>query len=89
MNTVMRSLGGSVGGQIGASVIAGTVVGTALPTEHGFELAFILAAVACFLGALASMAVPRPGQHVRSQQSADRSSWWPSAMTGRAASCCW
>jgi EmrB/QacA subfamily drug resistance transporter len=60
MNTVMRSLGGSVGSQIGASVIAGTVVGTALPTEHGFELAFIIAAAACFLGAVASLAVPRP-----------------------------
>ncbi len=60
MNTVMRSLGGSVGSQIGASVIAGTVVGTALPTEHGFEMAFILAGAACFLGALASLAVPRP-----------------------------
>src|SRR4051795_9535847 len=60
MNTVMRSLGGSVGSQIGASVIAGTVVGTALPTEHGFELAFIIAAAACGLGALASLAVPRP-----------------------------
>jgi EmrB/QacA subfamily drug resistance transporter len=62
MNTVMRSLGGSVGSQIGASVIAGTVVGTALPTEHGFELAFIIAGAACFLGALASLAVPRPGR---------------------------
>jgi EmrB/QacA subfamily drug resistance transporter len=60
MNTVNRSLGGSVGSQIGASVIAGTVVGTALPTEHGFELAFIIAAAACGLGALASLAVPRP-----------------------------
>jgi EmrB/QacA subfamily drug resistance transporter len=60
MNTVMRSLGGSVGSQIGASVIAGTVVGTALPTEHGFELAFIIAAAACALGAVASLAVPRP-----------------------------
>jgi MFS family permease len=62
MNTVMRSLGGSVGSQVGASVIAGTVVGTALPTEAGFEMAFILAAGVCFLGALASLAVPRPGR---------------------------
>jgi EmrB/QacA subfamily drug resistance transporter len=60
MNTVMRSLGGSVGSQIGASVIAATVVGSALPTEHGFEMAFIIAGAACFLGALASLAVPRP-----------------------------
>jgi MFS family permease len=60
INTVMRSLGGSVGSQIGASVIASTIVGSALPTEHGFEMAFILAGGACFLGALASLAVPRP-----------------------------
>jgi EmrB/QacA subfamily drug resistance transporter len=61
MNTVMRSLGGSVGSQIGASVIAATVVGTALPTEHGFTVAFVVAAAACALAALASLAVPRPG----------------------------
>jgi MFS family permease len=59
MNTVMRTLGGSVGSQIGASVIAGTVVGTALPTEHGYVLAFVVAASACGLAALASLAVPR------------------------------
>jgi EmrB/QacA subfamily drug resistance transporter len=62
MNTVMRSLGGSVGSQIGASVISGTVIGTALPTEHGFTMAFVIAAAACGLGALASLAVPRPSR---------------------------
>ncbi len=61
MNTVMRTLGGSVGSQIGASVIAATVVGSALPTEHGFTIAFVVAAAACGLAALASLAVPRPG----------------------------
>ncbi len=60
MNTVMRSLGGSVGAQIGASIIAGTIVAGGLPTEEGFTLAFILAAVACGLAALASTLVPRP-----------------------------
>ena len=60
MNTVMRTLGGSVGGQIGASVIAGTVVRRALPTEQGFTLAFMVAAAACGLAALASLAVPKP-----------------------------
>ncbi len=59
MNTVMRSVGGAVGTQIGASVIAATVVGGALPTEHGFTLAFLVAAGACGLAALASLAVPR------------------------------
>jgi EmrB/QacA subfamily drug resistance transporter len=63
MNTVMRTLGGSVGSQIGASVIAATVVGHALPTEHGFTVAFIVAAIACALAALASLAVPRPSAH--------------------------
>ena len=61
MNTVMRTVGGSVGSQIAASVIAATVVGHALPTEHGFTIAFIVAAGACALAALASVAVPRPG----------------------------
>jgi len=63
MNTVMRSIGGSVGSQIVASIIAGTVVGTALPTEHGFTIAFSVAAVACGLAALASLAVPRATRH--------------------------
>ena len=61
MNTVMRTLGGSVGGQIGASVIAGTVIAANLPTERGFTLAFLFAAGACLLAALASLAVPKPG----------------------------
>jgi EmrB/QacA subfamily drug resistance transporter len=60
MNTVMRSVGGSVGGQVGASVLAATVVGTALPTEHGYTIAFVFAACACGLAALASLAAPRP-----------------------------
>ena len=64
MNTVMRTLGGSVGSQIGASVIAATVVGQALPTEHGFTIAFLVAAGACGLAALASLAVPRPERAV-------------------------
>ncbi|MFN8216833.1 MAG: MFS transporter [Solirubrobacterales bacterium] len=59
MNTVMRTLGGAVGGQIGASVIAGTVVAASLPTESGFTLAFLIAAAACLLAALASLVVPR------------------------------
>lgn len=64
MNTVMRTLGGSVGSQIGASVIAATVVGPALPTEDGFTMAFIVAASACALAAIASLAVPRPAGSV-------------------------
>jgi EmrB/QacA subfamily drug resistance transporter len=61
MNTVMRSVGGSVGGQVGASVLAATVVaGAALPTERGYTIAFVFAACACGLAAVASLAVPRP-----------------------------
>ena len=60
MNTVMRSLGGSVGAQIGASIIAGTVVAGAAPTEQGFTMAFLVAAFACALAAVASTLVPRP-----------------------------
>jgi EmrB/QacA subfamily drug resistance transporter len=59
MNTVMRTLGGAVGGQVGASLIAGTVVAASLPTESGFTLAFLFAAGACLLAAIASLAVPR------------------------------
>lgn len=59
MNTVMRTLGGSVGGQVGASLIAGTVVASNLPTESGYTLAFLFAAGACLIAALASLAVPR------------------------------
>jgi EmrB/QacA subfamily drug resistance transporter len=58
MNTVMRTLGGSVGGQIGASVLAGTVV-AGVPSEAGFTGSFALAAGACALATVASLAVPR------------------------------
>ena len=58
MNTVMRTLGGSVGGQVVASIIAGTVLVGMIPTEQGFTVAFSVAAVACALAALASLAVP-------------------------------
>ena len=62
MNTVMRTLGGAVGAQIGASIIAGTVVAGAVPTEQGFTLAFLAAAIACALAAVASTLVPRPSK---------------------------
>jgi MFS family permease len=58
MNTVMRTIGGSVGGQVVASILAGTVVAGTLPSEHGFTVAFSVAALACALAALASLAVP-------------------------------
>jgi MFS family permease len=60
MNTVMRSVGGSVGGQAVASILAGTVIAGGLPSEHGYVVGFAVAAVACGLAAVASLAVPRP-----------------------------
>jgi EmrB/QacA subfamily drug resistance transporter len=59
MNTVMRTVGGSVGGQVGASVIAGTATAAGLATGTGFTDAFAIAAAACTLATLASVAVPR------------------------------
>jgi EmrB/QacA subfamily drug resistance transporter len=61
MNTVMRTLGGAVGAEIGATVIAGTVTLGHLPTDRGFTLAFLVAAGACLLAIVASLAVPRGG----------------------------
>jgi EmrB/QacA subfamily drug resistance transporter len=58
MNTVMRTIGGSVGGQVVASILAGTVLVGMIPSEHGFTVAFSVAALACALAALASLAVP-------------------------------
>jgi EmrB/QacA subfamily drug resistance transporter len=64
MNTVMRSLGGAIGAQIGASIIAGSAVDGGLPTEAGFTLAFVVAAVACGLATVASLACERTPQRV-------------------------
>jgi MFS family permease len=61
MNTVMRTLGGAVGAEIGATVISSTAKLGHPPTEHGFTLAFLVAAGACLLAILASLAVPRRG----------------------------
>jgi MFS family permease len=60
VNTVMRTLGGALGGQLGASLIAGTVTAAGMPTDRGFTLAFLLAAGACLLACVASIAVPKP-----------------------------
>lgn len=60
VNTVMRTLGGALGGQLGASLIAGTVTAAGLATDQGFTLAFLLAAGACVLASIASIAVPKP-----------------------------
>ena len=64
-------------------MLAATVVGGALPTEHGYTLAFIFAAGAYGLAAVASLAAPRPerapsrsppadGQTGRSQKRSSR-----------------
>jgi EmrB/QacA subfamily drug resistance transporter len=58
MNANVRTIGGAIGSQIVASVIAGTIVGSALPTEHGYELAFIVLAVALIGAGVAAALVP-------------------------------
>jgi MFS family permease len=57
MNTVLRTVGGALGAQIGATLIAGNIVhGHA--AEHGYNLAFLVSAIALLLGIVASLAVP-------------------------------
>jgi MFS family permease len=58
MNANVRTIGGAIGSQIVASVIAGTIVGSALPTEHGYELSFIVLAVALVAAGVAAALVP-------------------------------
>jgi EmrB/QacA subfamily drug resistance transporter len=62
MNANVRTIGGAIGSQIVASVIAGTIVGKALPTEHGYELSFIVLAVALIGAGIAAALVPSRAQ---------------------------
>ena len=65
MNANVRTIGGAIGSQIVASVIAGTIVGSALPTEHGYELAFIVLAVALVGAGIAAALVPSRAKRAR------------------------
>jgi EmrB/QacA subfamily drug resistance transporter len=58
MNANVRTIGGAIGSQIVASIIAGTIVASALPTEHGYELSFIVLAVALVGAGIAAALVP-------------------------------
>jgi EmrB/QacA subfamily drug resistance transporter len=58
MNANVRTIGGAVGSQVVASIIAAGIVGHALPKESGYEISFIVLAVALALAGLAAAFVP-------------------------------
>jgi MFS family permease len=61
MNTVMRTVGGVIGGQVGAAILSANVIhGTHVPAAHGFAVAFGIAAVAAFAGAVVAIFVTPP-----------------------------
>jgi MFS family permease len=62
MNANVRTIGGAIGSQIVASVIAGTIVAHSLPTEHGYELSFIVLAIALVGAGVAASLVPSRAQ---------------------------
>ncbi len=70
MNTVLRTVGGALGAQIGATLIAGNVI-NGHAAERGYNLAFLVSAIALLLGIVASLAVPgrpvgrEPREHPR------------------------
>ncbi len=57
MNTVLRTVGGALGAQIGATLVAGNVI-NGHAAERGYNLAFLVSAIALLLGIVASLAVP-------------------------------
>jgi MFS family permease len=57
INTILRTIGGAVGAQVAATIITPTA---GLPTEGGFTAAFLVAAGAALLAAIAARAIPRP-----------------------------
>ena len=58
MNANVRTIGGAIGSQIVASVIVAGVAVGALPKEHGYEVAFIVMAVALAGAGVAAALVP-------------------------------
>jgi hypothetical protein len=69
MNANVRTIGGAIGSQIVASIIAGTVVASALPTEHGYELSFIVLAIALAGAGVAAALVPSRAKRARAAPS--------------------
>jgi MFS family permease len=57
MNNVMRTIGGAIGGQIAATFLAHDLV-RGMPAEHGYQLAFLMGAVALLVAVAVSLAVP-------------------------------
>jgi EmrB/QacA subfamily drug resistance transporter len=59
MNTVMRTVGGVIGGQMGAAILsAHAIPGTnGVPSVRGYEIAFVIAAVAALVGAVVAVLV--------------------------------
>jgi ABC-type transport system involved in cytochrome c biogenesis permease subunit len=58
MNTVMRTVGGVVGGEVGAAILTAHLIdGTKVPSLRGYEVAFVIAGVAAFLGVVAAVLV--------------------------------
>jgi EmrB/QacA subfamily drug resistance transporter len=61
MNTVMRTVGGVIGGEMGAVLLSAyTIDGTGVPAVTGFEAAFLLSAVAAFVGTVVAIFVTAP-----------------------------
>jgi EmrB/QacA subfamily drug resistance transporter len=58
MNANVRTIGGAIGSQIVSSVVVAGVVVGALPKERGYELAFIVMAIALALAGGAAAFVP-------------------------------
>ena len=58
MNTVMRTVGGVIGGEVGAAILTAHLIhGTKVPSLRGYEVAFVIAGVAAFLGVVAAVLV--------------------------------
>ncbi len=58
MNTVMRTVGGVIGGQVGAAILTAHAIGnTGVSTARGYEIAFMIAAAAAFVGAVVAVFV--------------------------------
>jgi EmrB/QacA subfamily drug resistance transporter len=58
MNTVMRTVGGVIGGEVGAAILTAHLIpGTNVPGVRGYEVAFVIAGVAAFVGVVVAVLV--------------------------------
>jgi EmrB/QacA subfamily drug resistance transporter len=66
MNTVMRTIGSQIGAQLGAAILAAHVIGgTSVPSEKGYQIAFLICAVAGVVGAVLAVFVTPPRRVLR------------------------